>query len=267
MTPLRITSSSRFNGSYGAAEKRGQCRVRSPRPARFPLAKKDQMMKLRTLISAATLAAALAAHAGAAAPREWTLDLGHAHIGWEVDHMGLSRTVGTFRDFDGTFLIDEENPANSQITFTVEAASVDSNHLGRDNHIRNADYLDVAQFPQITFTSTEVEMLTPASGKLHGVLTLHGVNAPLTLDFRMVRDTHYPEFIPNYDEVRVVGFEATGEVLRLDHGMGFIAFLGSPTGLSIDLDLHFDLVDCEGAGDGNVPCNWGRVAGFKGPNE
>lgn len=217
-----------------------------------------------TLIAAAALALATTAQAE---PRTWTLDLGHAYVGWEIDHMGLSRTVGEFRDYDGTFLIDEENPANSQITFTVNAASVDSNHPGRDNHIRNADYLDAAQFPEITFASTEVQMLTPTSGKLHGDLTMRGVTAPLTLDFTMVRDTTYPEFIPNYDQVRVVAFEATGEILRLDHGMDFIAFLGSPTGLSVDLDIHFDLVDCTDVPDTNVPCHWGRVPGFTGPNE
>ncbi|MEO0830699.1 MAG: YceI family protein, partial [Pseudomonadota bacterium] len=163
--------------------------------------------------------------------------------------------------------IDEADHANSQITFSVQAASIDSNHVGRDNHVRNPAYLNVDAFPTIIFASREVQMLTPSSGKLHGDLTLRGVTAPLTLDFRMVRDATYPDFIPNYDEVRVVGFEAEGELFRLDHGMDFIAFLGSPTGLSVKLDLHFDLVDCDGVPDTNVPCHWGRVAGFKGPNE
>ena len=220
---------------------------------------KNLLMTAAAFASVATIALA--------EPKEWTLDLGHAHVGWEIDHMGLSRTVGEFRSFDGTFLIDEAEPANSQITFTVDLASVDSNHVGRDNHIRNTDYLDVDQFAAATFTSTEVQLLTPTSGKLHGDLDLRGVTAPITLDFKIVRDANYPDFIPNYDEVRVVGFEATGELLRLDHGMDFIAFLGSPTGMAINLNLHFDLVDCEGAPQSNIPCNWGRVAGFTGPNE
>ena len=143
-----------------------------------------------------------------AEPKEWTLDIGHAYVGWEIDHMNLSPTVGQFRDFDGKFLIDEADPTNSKITFTVQTASIDSNHPGRDNHLRNADYFDVATYPEMTFDSTEVQLLTPTSGKLHGDLTLRGVTAPLTLDFRMVRDAHYPEFIPNYDQVRVIGFEA-----------------------------------------------------------
>ncbi|WP_299295056.1 YceI family protein [uncultured Tateyamaria sp.] len=209
----------------------------------------------RTIPIAALLLAASQAHAE---PTEWTLDLGHAHVGWEINHMGLSRTVGRFNSFDGTFLIDEAAPENSQITFTVDAASVDSNHQQRDDHLRHADYLNAAEAPKITFASTDILMLTPTSGKLTGDLTLRGQTAPVTLDFTMVRDRTYPDFIPNYEEVRVVGFEASGEILRLDHGMDFIAFLDSPTGLSVDLDLHFDLVQCAGATDANIPCTWGR---------
>lgn len=55
--------------------------------------------------------------------------------------------------------------------------------------------------------------------------------------------------------------------MRLDHGMDFIAFLGSSTGFLVTLDARFDLVQCDGAPDTNVPCNWSRVEGFKGPSE
>lgn len=214
-----------------------------------------------------SLPLAIAAGAAEAEPKPWVLDLGHAHIGWEIDHMGLSRTVGQFRTFDGTFLIDEENPSQSHITFTVQTASIDSNHRERDAHLMNEDYFDVDVFPEMTFVSERVQMLTPSSGKVHGQLTMVGQTAPLTIDFRMVRDRTYPEFIPNYDEVRVVGFEAEAEILRLDHGMDFIAFLDSPTGLSVTADIHFDLVDCTGVPETNVPCHWGRGDGVKGANE
>ncbi|MEO0990924.1 MAG: YceI family protein [Pseudomonadota bacterium] len=208
---------------------------------------------MREIAIAALIATALPAEA---APKLWTLDKGHAHVGWEIGHMGLSATVGRFNRFDGSFLIDEDTPENSRITFTVAADSVDSNHGPRDAHLRHADYLDAATYPEISFASERVEMLTPTSGKLHGALTLRGATAPLTLDFRMVRDRTYPDFIPGYDEVRVVGFEAEAEVLRLDHGMDFIAFLDSPTGLSVTLDIHFDLVDCGAVSAENVPCTW-----------
>ncbi|MEM8848955.1 MAG: YceI family protein [Pseudomonadota bacterium] len=190
--------------------------------------------------------------------REWTLDLGHAHIGWEIGHMGLSNTVGRFERFHGTFLIDEEDPANSAITFEIDVPSIDSNHRARDEHLRSADYFDADAHPTITFASTRIDMLTPTTGKLTGDLTMRGQTAPLTLDFRLVRDRRYPDFIPGYDEIRVVGFEARGEVLRLDHGMDFIAFLDSPTGLVASVDIKLDLVDCAGAPATNVPCTYGR---------
>ena len=220
-----------------------------------------------------TAAAALAALAtpALAEPREWTLDLGHAHIGWEVDHMDLARTVGRFDDFSGTFLIDEENPANSKITITVDTASVDSNHAGRDNHVRNADYLNVSAFPTATFESGAINMTSDTEGTMEGTLTMLGAEAPLILDFTLVSDRLYPDFIPNYDEIRTASFEATGTLDRTAWGMDFIAFPSSPTGIEIDLDIHIDLVDCGSipteAAETNVPCNWGRTEGFTGPNE
>ncbi len=159
-----------------------------------------------------------------AEPGEWTLDLGHAHIGWDIGHRGLSPTVGRVERFDGTFLIDETAPEQSQITFA----------------------------------STAVRMLTPMMGKLDGDLTLRGVTAPVTLDFRLVRDRRYPNFIPGYDEIRVVGFEVSGEMLRLDHGMDFVPFLDSPTDLVACVDINLDLVDCAGMPEANVPCSYGR---------
>ncbi len=211
-----------------------------------------------TIIALASAASLAFASAADAKPKEFTLDLGHAYIGFEIYHLGYARTVGEFKSFDGTFLIDEEDPTKSRITFEVDAASVDTNHEARDAHITNADYLNAKKFPKMTFKSTGVTMLTPTSGKLHGNFTMLGVTKPLTLDFEMVKDAPYPSYLPNYDELRAVGFEATGEILRLDHGMDFVGFVGSPTGLAVQVKAYFDLVDCADAAKTNVPCHWGR---------
>lgn len=215
--------------------------------------------KSRHAASGAALATVLACISPAhAEPKKFTLDKGHAYIGFEIDHLGYSRTVGQFRDYDGTFLIDEQKPENSSITFTVKSGSIDTNHDGRDAHLRNADYLNVAQHPEMRFRSTSVTMLTPRSGKLHREFTLLGVTRPMSIDFKMVKDAPFPSYLPNYDGLRAIGFEATGEILRLEHGMNFVGFVGSPTGLVIDLKLNFDLVDCAGAKKTNVPCHYGR---------
>ena len=228
------------------------------------------MRRTPTIVAPAAAAAILAAPA-LAAPIELTLDKGHVHVGWEVDHMDLARTVGRFDEVEGTFLIDEDEPENSRITVTVDAASVNSNHVGRDDHVRSADYLNVDAFPEVMFESGEIVMVSDTEGTMNGTLTMLGVAAPIALDFRLVSDRNYPDFIPNYDEVRVVSFEATGQLSRTDHGMDFIAFPGSPTGTIIDLDIAVDLVDCGSLHDEvtatNVPCKWGYTEGFVGPSE
>lgn len=193
-----------------------------------------------------------------AEPTNFTLDKNHAYIGFEIDHLGLSSTVGRFNDFDGIFEIDEKNPAASKINFKIKASSIDSNHAARDVHVRSADFLNVTKYPEMQFVSTGVTMVTPSTGKLNGNLTLLGVTKPVTLDFRMTRDARYPAFVPGYDEIRAVGFEASGSILRMDYGMNFAGFVGGPVGLEVKIKAKFDLVDCAGKPASNVACHWGR---------
>ncbi len=64
-----------------------------------------------------------------------------------------------------------------------------------------------------------------------------------------------------------MGFEASGQLDRFEHGLTILDFPGSPLGRTIDLDIHFDLTDCVDASETNIPCRWGRVPGFVGPHE
>lgn len=215
-------------------------------------------------LAALVLASCLPASADT---KPFTLDLGHAYIGWEIDHFGYSNTVGQFRTFDGTFLIDEETPENSEIEFTIQAASIDSNHVGRDNHLRAADFLNVEQFPTIDFKSTQIVMNGEDTGTVTGDLTFMGIAKPFSMDFRVTDDAPFAAFLPRYNERRAVGFEATGTFDRIAHGFDALNFPGTPIGQNIDLNIHFDLVDCVGAPDDNIPCTYGRRSDLEYPNE
>ena len=152
-------------------------------------------MLKRSLLVAATMLASCAP--ASAEQQPFTLDLGHAYIGWQIDHFGYSDTVGQFRTFDGTFLIDEEAPKNSQIRFVIQAASIDSNHPGRDNHLRAPDFLNVEAFPTIEFVSTAIEMTDDESGIITGDLTFMGVTKPFSMTFRKTADAPFAEFFPD----------------------------------------------------------------------
>lgn len=196
-----------------------------------------------------------------------TLDLGHAFVGWEIDHFGYSNTVGQFRQFDGEFLVDEQQLDKSQIRFTIQVESIDSNHVGRDNHLRAKDMLDVMSYPTIEFVSTSILMNSSQSGSITGDLSFMGTTESFSLEFVITDDSKFAEFLPRYDQLRAIGFEARGRLDRIAHGFDALHFPGSPLGQYIDLNIHFDLVDCAGAPENNIPCQYRRNEQLEFPNE
>lgn len=54
-------------------------------------------------------------------------------------------------------LLTKKNPSADKVNVTINTNSVDTNHAERDKHLRSAEFLNVAKFPQATFTSTSVK--------------------------------------------------------------------------------------------------------------
>ncbi len=110
----------------------------------------------------------------------------HQFVTFKISHLGYSWLYGRFNDFNGTFTVDAENPENSQVTATIQTASVDSNHAERDKHLRSDDFLDVSEYPTATFKSTKIEKTGEKTAKITGDFTLHGVTKPVTLDAKLL---------------------------------------------------------------------------------
>jgi polyisoprenoid-binding protein YceI len=122
-----------------------------------------------------------------AAPENYTLDPYHTFPQFEVDHLGVSTMRGTFRKSSGKFTIDRAAKTGS-VELTVETASIDtgdsdkgSRPRARDEHLRTADFFNVAEFPRMTFKSTGVKFTGDSPAEIAGNLTLNGVTKPLTL--------------------------------------------------------------------------------------
>jgi polyisoprenoid-binding protein YceI len=110
----------------------------------------------------------------------------HQFVTFKISHLGYSWLYGRFNDFNGTFTVDAENPENSQVTATIQTASVDSNHAERDKHLRSDDFLDVSEYPTAIFKSTNIEKTGEKTAKITGDFTLHGVTKPVTLDAKLI---------------------------------------------------------------------------------
>ncbi len=115
----------------------------------------------------------------------------HAFITFKASHLGYSYNVGRFNDFDGKFSHDPDNPEDSKISVVINAASIDTNHAERDKHLRSADFLDVAKYPTITFTSTGYQ--AGADGDtLKGNLSMHGVTKEVSIATRQIGEGKDP---------------------------------------------------------------------------
>ena len=157
------------------------------------------------------LAALLAAQPLFAA--KFKVDHPHTNIGFSVKHMVVAKTTGSFNDFTASLELDPADLSSFKVMATIQAASIDTNNDQRDNHLRSADFLDVANHPTITFVSSS---LSTMDGKhvLHGDLTIRGVTQSVEIPLELVG----PVMAMGNT---VVGFAGTLTINRHDFGVSW----------------------------------------------
>ena len=169
--------------------------------------------------AAIALSAALMLGAPAAWAAPYTLDKSHAHVTFQVGHLGFSTVHGQFRKFDATIDFDPSNVEATQVSFTIDAASVDTLWDARDEHIRGKDFLDVTNHPNITFVSTSVKPTGAETAEIMGDLTIRGVTKPVTFQATLNKIGPSP-FNPNQT---IAGFTVTGQIDRTQYGVNYAA--------------------------------------------
>ncbi|MEM9063753.1 MAG: YceI family protein [Pseudomonadota bacterium] len=170
-------------------------------------------------LSALIVAAALAATPLAATAAPYVLDKSHAHVTFTVGHLGFSNVHGQFRTFDAEIDFDPGNVEATKVSFTIDAASVDTFWEARDNHIRGKDFFDVENHPSITFATTSVTPTGSESADVTGDLTIRGVTKPVTFQATLNKLGPSP-FNPNQT---IAGFTVTGEIDRTEFGITYAA--------------------------------------------
>ena len=110
----------------------------------------------------------------ATTPRTGTyaIDPTHSRIGFVARHAMVTKVRGSFNEFDGSGYFDAENPAASNLTLTIQAASIDTRNADRDGHLKSNDFFDMETYPEITFASTAVEQTDAENYRVTGDLTI-----------------------------------------------------------------------------------------------
>ncbi|MEU0738069.1 YceI family protein [Streptomyces sp. NPDC006134] len=115
------------------------------------------------------------------APGDWEIEPTHSSIAFTARHIGLARIHGRFTSFAGAVRIGERME-QSAMHVVIDAASIDTSVRMRDDHLRSADFLDVARFPTLEFYSDRFAYRGGSRWAVTGALSLHGVTRTVTLD-------------------------------------------------------------------------------------
>ncbi|MDN3554803.1 YceI family protein [Halomonas maura] len=147
-----------------------------------------------------------------------TEDGQHAFIQFKISHLGFSYILGSFEDFSGQFSYDPDAPAAASANLEVDVASLTTNHAERDKHIKSDDFLDVAEYPTASFTSTGFEPTGEDQGVLSGELTLHGETRAIEMPVTLLGEGEDPW--GNYR----AGFEGSTTLALADYGIDMSSF-------------------------------------------
>ena len=164
----------------------------------------------------------------------WEIDPAHTILGFSARHAMVAKVRGKFNDFAGTFTIDGANPAASTAALTIQAGSIDTGNADRDGHLTSPDFLDAAQFPTLSFTSTSI-VVSGDSIKVTGDLTVRGVTNSVVLDTEFLGVNNDP-----WGNTKA-GFSATTTINRKDFGVEWNAPLetgGVLVGESVNIELE-----------------------------
>ncbi|WP_120994837.1 YceI family protein [Stutzerimonas urumqiensis] len=186
---------------------------------------------LKKTIAALGLGTALLA--GQALAADYVIDTKgqHAFVNFKISHLGYSWLYGTFRDFEGSFSFDAQQPESGKVKVTIDTASVDTNHAERDKHLRGDEFLNVDDHPTATFESTAIESTGENTADITGNLTLNGITKPVVISARLLGEGKDP-----WGGYRA-GFEGS-TTLRLDD-FGITRDLG-PAAESVELILSVE---------------------------
>ncbi len=190
------------------------------------------MKKLAAAALALVLAPALALAADS-----YKIEGSHTQSAFAVKHLMISTVRGEFGKTEGTVVIDPADVTRSTVEATIDVASVDTRDAKRDEHLRNADFFDVAKFPKITFKSTKVEKAGEGTLKVTGDLTMKGVTKPVVLTVSGPTD----EIKDPWGNTRR-GLSASTKINRKDFGVSYgpNAAVSDEVAITIDAELLKD---------------------------
>jgi polyisoprenoid-binding protein YceI len=177
----------------------------------------------------ALLAAALPLCAFAA-PQTYVIDPVHSIPTFAVNHIGMATIYGRFDGLNGKVTFDsaaktgalevkiDTRTVNSGIAKHEPGSAAAKLHgpRSRDEHLRTADFFNVAEFPEITYKSTKFNFNGDNLESVEGNLTMLGVTKPVKLNVTSFKCGNHP-----FMKKPMCGGDVVATLKRTDFGMKY----------------------------------------------
>ena len=153
----------------------------------------------------------------------WSFEPGHTAAEFRARHMMVTYVRGHFKNVHGTLEFDPDNPGDSSVDVRIDATGIWTGVQERDDHLRSADFLDVENHPEITFTGNEVEIIGEHDYSVTGDLTIRGVTRKAALRVSYLGQWETPWWEDGVDKgpKTRAGFQATTRINRQDFGVSW----------------------------------------------
>jgi polyisoprenoid-binding protein YceI len=167
----------------------------------------------------------------------YVLDASHSRLQFRVKHLGISYVTGSFKEFSGTGNFDPHSKKIDTLDVTINPASIDTAEADRDKDLRSANFFDVEKFKDMGFKSTEIKYKKNGEpDKIKGVLTMHGVSQPITLDV----DWGGSATDPWGNEK--IAFEAKADIDRTAYGLTWNKTISKVGGLLVGNEVKLSIL-------------------------
>jgi len=151
-----------------------------------------------------------------ASKTNWLIDQENCEIGFIVRHLVISRVKGEFKTFDARITTTGRNFRTARIEFWADTASITTNHVKRDRHLKSGDFFDVKNHRHITFVSTSIGMSAlNGDHDMWGDLTMMGITRKIKLN------VHFGGVLNNHRGYERAAFTVSGIINRCDWGLSW----------------------------------------------
>jgi polyisoprenoid-binding protein YceI len=177
----------------------------------------------------------------------WIFEPGHTEAEFRVRHMMVTWVRGLFKDIHGSMELDFDRCLDASFEGVIDAAGIWTGQTERDEHLRSADFLDVANHPRIEFAGRFTERTADTAFKGAVELTIRGVTRTVPLDVAYLGEWRTPFWVgqENRGEMRRIGFEARARLDRHDFGVSWQDALpggGLVVGNEVELTLDVEAI-------------------------